>query len=377
MKHTFYILLIAFLFTNCNKTISSDEPLPVKEIPTVLVGDDNAKMTAFNALTGNKLWEFNTKGAIKTTALVHNKVVYFGNDAGEFFALDIYTGKEKWHRKFNDSILSSACYGNNHIYFGCNNDSLYCLDLEGNTTWTYNMEGDVISSPLYHENRVYAGGNFTDNFHCIDATNGSFIWQQQWVTGVNLLLVSSPVIGDTGVFFGTNFGAVMAENITPPNYHYSKYIKNSNTVATYSSPLVYGGAVYFGINEEFIYSFDLLDGFQERWKVKTNGFIYSSAAVDPETETIYIGSYDFNLYAINHVDGTIRWKYPAGSIIKSSPVVYGKYVYFTSYDKYLYCIDKRNGTTVWKTYLGNTSMSSPIVYDNDEVYYPSISGMSK
>jgi outer membrane protein assembly factor BamB len=56
------------------------------------------------------------------------------------------------------------------------------------------------------------------------------------------------------------------------------------------------------------------------WRFRTNGEIESSAAVDPDDGTIYIGSDDGNVWAINP-DGTEKWQYDTGAEVESSPIV--------------------------------------------------------
>jgi outer membrane protein assembly factor BamB len=77
------------------------------------------------------------------------------------------------------------------------------------------------------------------------------------------------------------------------------------------------------------------------------------------------------------VSGTLRWKYPAGSLIKTSPVVFGNYVYFCSYDRYLYCVDVRDGRTIWKQFMNGNTQSSPVVDDLSNGIHATISGMSQ
>jgi outer membrane protein assembly factor BamB len=63
------------------------------------------------------------------------------------------------------------------------------------------------------------------------------------------------------------------------------------------------------------------------------------------------------------VSGTLRWKYPAASLIKSSPVIYKNYVYFTSFDRYMYCVNILNGSLVWKQFMNGNAQASPVVDD--------------
>lgn len=68
-----------------------------------------------------------------------------------------------------------------------------------------------------------------------------------------------------------------------------------------SSPLSYGGMILFGGNDDKLHCRDSKRG-EKRWEYQTGGILYSSPCIDEITETVFIGSYDFNLYAINFVD---------------------------------------------------------------------------
>ena len=49
-----------------------------------------------------------------------------------------------------------------------------------------------------------------------------------------------------------------------------------------------------------------------RWQVLTDGPIYSSAIISADGLTIFVGSDDHNLYAVNSVDGSLKWEYATG-----------------------------------------------------------------
>jgi eukaryotic-like serine/threonine-protein kinase len=87
--------------------------------------------------------------------------------------------------------------------------------------------------------------------------------------------------------------------------------------------------------------------------------------------TIYVGSDDGNLYAINANTGTLKWKYTTGGEIQSSPTVVNNIVYIGSNDKYLYAIDAITGTLKWK-YLTSAVIfyQSPVV-SNGVVFFSS------
>lgn len=81
------------------------------------------------------------------------------------------------------------------------------------------------------------------------------------------------------------------------------------------------------------------------WKFKANGKLISSPAVT--RSTVYIGSSDGNMYAVNRGDGSLRWKFPTRGSVNSSPAVSQGLVMFTSVDGNFYALDAETGTTKW------------------------------
>ena len=97
------------------------------------------------------------------------------------------------------------------------------------------------------------------------------------------------------------------------------------------------------------------------WKYQTDDNVTSSSAIGIDG-TIYFGSYDTNIYAINS-DGTLKWKYKTGKYIVSSPVIgVDGTVYIGSGDKYLYAI-KSDGTLKWKYETGDAVFTPSIGTD--------------
>jgi outer membrane protein assembly factor BamB len=82
-----------------------------------------------------------------------------------------------------------------------------------------------------------------------------------------------------------------------------------------------------------------------KWKFHTNGRVYSSPAVSGGT--VYVGSGDNNLYAVDQETGTLKWKFPTNSRVTSSPAVDAGAVFFASYDGNLYAVDTATGKKKW------------------------------
>ncbi len=109
------------------------------------------------------------------------------------------------------------------------------------------------------------------------------------------------------------------------------------------------------------------------WSYKTADNIRSSPAIGADG-TIYVGSFDNYLYALNP-NGTLKWKFNTGGIIEqSSPVIGGNgNIYIGSRDGYLYSINP-DGTKQWSyfTTSGATIDSTPALGTDGTIYFSSL-----
>jgi len=87
-----------------------------------------------------------------------------------------------------------------------------------------------------------------------------------------------------------------------------------------------------------------------KWAFKTGGWILSSPAI--AAGTVYIGSDDKNLYAVDAATGKEKWKFATGGMVRSSPAVVEGTVYFGSYDGIFYALDAATGKQRWKFETG-------------------------
>ena len=108
-------------------------------------------------------------------------------------------------------------------------------------------------------------------------------------------------------------------------------------------------------------------GLSERWNATTGGAIESSPAV--VGDTVYVGSYDDKVYALNKTDGTERWNATTGGNVSSSPAVAGNTVYVGSHDNRTYALNATDGTERWNATTNGDVRSSPTVVSNTDTVY--------
>ena len=96
------------------------------------------------------------------------------------------------------------------------------------------------------------------------------------------------------------------------------------------------------------------------WEFKT-GFCVSSPAIGSDG-TIYVGSWDNKLYAINGKTGDKLWEFVTVGNVYSSPAIASDgTVYVGSRDAKLYAINGENGVKLWEFETGIYVDSSPTI----------------
>lgn len=123
--------------------------------------------------------------------------------------------------------------------------------------------------------------------------------------------------------------------------------------------------IYFGGSEgnanRWLWAYDF--NLDYVWHFPTSGHVPGSPAIGSDG-TIYVGSYDNNLYAIDPDDGTEKWHYTTGGKIFSSPAVGADgVIYFGSFDNKIYAVN-HNGSPLWSYPTGGSIYSSPAIAPN-------------
>ncbi len=87
-----------------------------------------------------------------------------------------------------------------------------------------------------------------------------------------------------------------------------------------------------------------------RWRFQTDGPVRSSPVV--AEGTVYVGSTDGHLYAIEASTGQETWRVDVGSPVSSSPAVAGGLVLFVSADGAFHAVDADTGALRWQFATG-------------------------
>jgi eukaryotic-like serine/threonine-protein kinase len=191
----------------------------------------------------------------------------------------------------------------------------------------------------------------------------------KWKFKTEGAVISTPAVIDGTAYFGSNDHFLYAVNTADGAQRWK--FKTGSRVA--SSPAVDQGRVYFGSYDGNIYSVDAKSG-EQRWKFATEGerrftgrhlhgndpsgesmpdpfdFYLSSPTI--VQDTLYIGSGDGNVYALNADTGALRWKFHTGNVVHASPAIANGTLYIGSWDSYSYALDAKSGQERWRFKTG-------------------------
>ena len=242
--------------------------------------------------------------------------------------LSEYSGPElgciKWQFHTDAPVSASPTVGfEDRIHIPCENGILYTLNAEdGTIVWTYDAHSEILTAPtIGPDGTVYLGCQ-SGKLHAVDT-----LGQLRWTHKTEGFIYSSPAVSPEG-------------------------------------------NIYVGSQDGFLYAL-APDGTQ-LWTFETEGPgqipnpIFASPAL-AEDGTIYIaGLYDPNLYALDPIDGSVKWSHRFESPIDphnpnsrtslghafASPVIAKNNIYISSrLDPTLYSIDRNTGTLLWSTPL--------------------------
>jgi outer membrane protein assembly factor BamB len=271
---------------------------PVVWNGAVYFGSGDGNIYALDAATGSLRWKFKTGDVVHASPAIADGRLYIGSWDSYFYALDAATGKELWRFKTGEDpqyhnqvgIQSSATIADGVVYFGCRDSNLYALDAAtGHQRWVYNNKGSwVITSPIVRNGKIYFATSDTALLHVLNAADGSPVQSMHFSWPI---FASPSIAGDT-LYLGGQDGKLVAVDLSAWKIAWTFQTEASKkNLAAMSKPD--GKPNYEAVFASSFYD-DMVVGVS---RTRAVGTILSSPVVSGGT--VYVGSSDGNLYALN------------------------------------------------------------------------------
>jgi outer membrane protein assembly factor BamB len=201
-------------------------------------------LIAMNARTGRELWGFKA-GAIESSPLQVNGVLYFGSWDHYVYALDARTKRVRWRYRTDDRVVAGPAYAHGTIYVPSNGGRLYALDARtGRLRWRassferFGRREYFYATPTVAYGRVYVG-NADGYVYAYGATTGHLLWAQRAGTYV----YTAAAAWKRTIYVGTWDGYLVALDAATGDTRWRHNAPGSITGA----PTVMSGLVYFSV----------------------------------------------------------------------------------------------------------------------------------
>ena len=245
---------------------------------------------------------------------------------------------------------------------------------EPRTLWKFQAHGEIVASPVLDGKNLMTG-SYDSTFYNVDAISGKVNWtfksggqigstaciwrdKVMFFSSDGKLYCLDKTNGSVIWMFKTFSGALPDRKYDWPDYYQSSPITDTNTV-------------FFGAGDGRVYAVNALDG-NLKWSYQTGDVVHTRPAI--ENDKIVIGSFDGTMYCLNKESGTLIWQFkttghryfPRGEI-NGDPVIHHNKVLFGARDYNLYALDLNGGYCHWlKTFSYGWALP---VTANDSIVY--------
>jgi len=229
---------------------SYDTGAPVRNSPVlieghVVIGSDNGSLYGINLATYQPSWRADIGSPIRSSPCFTGEHFVVGSDAGEMVNIDT-RGQIRWRFKSKKAITSTAVFHDKCIYFSALDGVLYSLDAKsGWVIWRFRMEKGSTSSPCIFEHSVIVG-SADYNLYCVDIGNGKEIWRYKMGHQVS----GSPVVSGDSVYCGCADGGLYCLDAHTGQLRWKFFTGKPIT----SAPVIQADVVYIGSLDHNLYA---------------------------------------------------------------------------------------------------------------------------
>jgi eukaryotic-like serine/threonine-protein kinase len=272
---------------------------------------------------------------------------------------------------------ADAVTGNSGLVIAVNTENV-------TVTWTYPLtKTDIDPGSIYggiilaNEKLFFAGGH--GQLFALDAATGRPAWNQPFDPNTNTRVWSTPAVNDKLVFIASQDHHVYAVNQSDGSqaWVFPAPGDQSLTVGTFAgSPAVYGDTIYVGSFDSNLYALDL-NG-KLKWKFTANGRLW-----DPPAEsdgTLYFGDLSGNMYALDAATGHSKWPQSVTVIggVRATPLIANSKIFVGTDQFKMYALDAATGRSVWQNPFsgkdGEMFVVTPAIYSTTLVALPNLAG---
>ena len=193
------------------------------------------------------------------------------------------------------------------------------------------------------------------------------------------VMYADPVVVDGVVYVATYSGKIYAYETATGNLLW-EYPSDGYVKGIIGGLVIDDGVMYFAAVGGMVTALDI-NTQGVIWQYDTEDTLWASPCLNEDT--LYIASYDKQLFAIDIASGDLKWGEPfaANGPIVATPIYDNGVIYIGSLDRGIYAIDAGNGSLIWEfsSYSDteytpkNWFWATPLIVDG-VIYAPNMDG---
>ncbi|ATW88061.1 outer membrane protein assembly factor BamB [Halohasta litchfieldiae] len=139
---------------------------------TVVYGAGTPQVVSYDAVSGERLWQFDTDGETTAAPTIADNRVVVGTQAGTLYSLDLQDGSKEWSIDLPGSVRRSVAIAENRIIIPTV-EGLIAVDTAGNRDWTVDTSTRA-TEPVIAGDGVYFGDRRI--LRALSLTDGTEWW---------------------------------------------------------------------------------------------------------------------------------------------------------------------------------------------------------
>jgi outer membrane protein assembly factor BamB/predicted phosphohydrolase len=279
-----------------------------------IVGDASGTVYGLALKSGKPAWTFKSANAVFSTPAVKDDLVVFGGADKNVYALKASNGKPVWKAETGRPIVASPAIADGLVFIGSSEGKFRAFDLaSGKPAWEFTgVTGFIETKPLVYGGKVIFGA-WDGNLYALDQHTGKLAWK--WKGDRNGTLLSPaacwPIAAHDKVFIVapdrrmTAIDAHTGEQL----WRTSQYeVRESLGLAADQSRF------YVRTMHDKFYAFSTsASGPEKLWETNAGfGYDINSAMLVEKDGTVFYGTKNGLLFALDAKTGAIRWQHKLG-----------------------------------------------------------------
>ncbi len=297
---------------------------------------------SIDAVTGQVVWRKKSRRWTWHQVFLHGDTLYAASGK-TLYALNKHNSRLLWLFR-SEKHLTAPFATHQQVFIGSYEGTLYAIESNsGEKLWTFNVSRRIDVANGFWDNSICA---VSEDMHLysVRTDDGECRWRFPVASKVG----SIPMVKKGLVVFGAENHKIYALLASSGKLFWEFCTRGK----VWATPCISEDRVYCGSRDGKLYALDLETG-KSIWHFKALGYVSSPAV---EGEMVYFST-PGRIYAVSTEDYKMRWCFPLGFSVATSPVVEGRKLYSGTIGGQLVCLelaenlDEQGAARVLKTFL--------------------------